>query len=206
MSEKALELQFLSRGADDAAVASILRLSISIFRSFNTEPDSHRASLEVWKERLSDPASSIVYLVPSEPDQFPPSSSSLSSSSEDDQPNSNSPVPPPPVPVGFIFAYPRSHPEPLKNGSSQSLHIWLAGVLEEYRGRGSLDTMVNALIDLERKRWGSDPSLMPTFTVCTNPSMFPSMWAWVRARKRWVLEKEFDEGKVMFSLTGRYNA
>jgi len=205
MSGKALELKFLSRGADDATVASILRLSISIFRSFNTEPDSHRASLEVWKERLSDPASSIVYLVSPGPDQFPPPSSSLSPT-EDDQSNSGSPIPPPPVPVGFIFAYPRSHPEPLKNGSSQSLHIWLAGVLEEYRGRGSLDTMVNALIDLEKKRRGSESSSMPTFTVCTNPSMFPSMWAWVRARKRWVLEKEFDEGKVMFSLTGRYNA
>ena len=192
MSEKALELKYLSHEAhEDAAVASILRLSNSVF---NPESESDRTSLEEWKRRLSDPASSIIYLVP-QPDQ------SRLASSGDDQPQLE--VHPPPV--AFIFAYTRSHPEPLKNGSFQSLHIWLAGVLEEYRGMGCLDTMVNALIDLEKRRRGSESSPMPTFTICTHPSRFPLMWAWLRARTRWVFEKEFDEGKVMFSLTGQYS-
>jgi ribosomal protein S18 acetylase RimI-like enzyme len=183
MGEKALELSLRYLSHEDesgSTIASILHLSNSIF---NPESDSHRTSLEEWKTRLSDPASSIIYLVlqPSDdPGKFP-----------------HRPAPA----VAFIFAYPRSHPEPLRNGSLHSLHIWLAGVSEEYRGRGCLDTMVNALFELERKRRGPGASSMPTFTVCTSPSKFPSMWAWVRARARWVLEKEWDGGKVMFSLT-----
>jgi len=59
-------------------------------------------------------------------------------------------VPGQPPLVGFLFAYPRSHPGPLKNGSSRSLHIWLAEVPEGHRGRGCLVTIVNALIDLEK--------------------------------------------------------
>jgi hypothetical protein len=145
MSERALELKYLSHEAEDAAVASILHLSNSIF---NPEPESHRASLEVWKTRLSDPTSTIVYLVP-QPDQSGPASTP---SAGDDPGRSQLGAVPANPPVAFIFAYPRSHPEPLKNGLSQSLHIWLAGVLEGYRGRGCLDTMVNALIDLEKRR------------------------------------------------------
>jgi len=192
MSEKVLELKYLSHEARDAAVvASVLHISNSIF---DPEPESHYASLEVWKRRLSDPASSIIYLVP-QPDQSP-------TLSGDDRSRL---LEVPSKPVGFIFAHPRPHPEPLKNGSSQSLHIWLAGVLEEYRGRGCLDTMVNALIDLEKRRRRSESSPMPTLTICTTPSRFPLMWTWLRARTQWVLEKEFDGGKVLLSLTGRYN-
>ena len=186
MGEEDLELKFLSHGAEDVFIASIIRLSSSVFGPL---PEPRYTSLEEWKERLSDPSSSIVYLVP-QSDKSP-------ASSGDD----HSPVPPP---VAFLFAYPRSHPEPLKNGTYQSLHIWLAGVLEEYRGRGCLGTMVNALVDRERKRLGLDPSSTPMMTVCTSLSRFPLMWAWLRARTWWVLEKEFDGGKVMFSLTGRY--
>ena len=182
MSGKTLELRYLSyHEAEDSTIASILQLSNSIF---SPEPGSHYTSLEEWKRGLSDPASSIIYLVP-QPDQSP-------ASSRDNQ----SPIPPP---VAFLFAHPKSHPEPLKNGSSQSLHVRLAGVLEEYRGRGCLDTMVNALIDLEERRRGSSP--MPTFTACTIPSKSPLMWAWWRARTGWVLEKELDGGKVLLSLS-----
>ena len=185
MNGEGLELRYLTCEAEDAAVASILQLSNLIF---NPEPESHYASLEVWMERLSDPPSTIVYLVPT-PDQS-------TDSSEDRQPNS---IPPP---AAFLFAYPRSHPEPLKNGSCQSLHIWLAGVLEEYRGRGSLDTMLSALIDHVKSQIGEPESLtMLTLTVCTTPSRFPSMWAWLRARTEWVPEKEFEGGKVMLSFT-----
>ena len=56
--------------------------------------------------------------------------------------------------VTFLFVHPRSHPDPLKNGSHRSLHIWLAGALGEYRGSGCLDTTVNVLVDLEKKRRG----------------------------------------------------
>ena len=184
-----LELRYLTYEAEDATVASILQLSNSIF---NPEPESHYASLEEWTERLSDPASAIVYLVPTH-DQS-------AGSSEDSQPNS---IPPP---VAFLFAYPKSHSEPLKNGSYQSLHIWLAGVLEEYRGRGCLDTMLNALVDHEKSELGEPESLtMLTLTVCTTPSRFPLMWAWLRARTEWVPEKEFEGGKVMLSFTEWYN-
>ena len=190
MSEKALELRYLFHGAEKAAVTSILQLSNSIF---NPESEDHHTSLEEWMTRLSDPASTIIYLVP-QPDQSP------KEPSKDDQ---RPPMIPPPV--AFLFAHPRSHPDPLKNGTSQSLHIWLAGVLEEYRGRGCLNTMVNALIDLEERRRRSESSSMQTLTVCTTPSRFPLMWAWLRARTRWVFEKELDEGKLLLSLTGRYN-
>lgn len=189
MSEKALELRYLFHEAEDAVVASILQLSNSIF---NPESESHRTSFEEWKKRLSDPASSIVYLVP----QHNRSPASFGSDGQLSQI--------PLTPVAFLFAYPRSHPEPLKNGSSQSLHIWLTGVLEEYRGRKCLDTMVNALIDLENRRRGSESSSMLELTICTAPSRFPSMWAWLRARTRWVLEKEFEDGKIMLSLTEQY--
>jgi len=70
--------------------------------------------------------------------------------------------------------------------------------------------MVNALIqDLEKRRLAgrpeesSTPTPAPILTVCTTPSMFPLMWAWLKARTRWVLEKEFDEEKVSLSLTGQ---
>ena len=200
MSERALELKYLFHEAEDAAVASVLRLSNSIL---NSEPESYRASLEEWKGRLSDPASTIIYLV-----VRPDSDRSLVASSEDrdDQSSRLERVPGQPSPVGFLFAYPRTHPEPLKDGSSRSLHIWLAGVLEEYRGRGCLGTMVNALIDLENRRPAGGSGELSTqmpMTICTSPSMFPLMWNWLRSRTRWVLEKEFDGGKVMFSLTGR---
>ena len=185
MSQGVLELKFLFHDADDAAVVSIMQLSNSIFCP---ESGTRYTSLEEWKRRLSDPTSSIIYLVP-QPNNPPVSSGG-------DRP----PIPPP---VAFIFAHPRSHPEPLKDGASQSLHIWLAGVSEDYRGRGCLDTMVNALVDLQQKRRGSDSSPMPTLTVCTTPSMFPSMWSWLRVRTRWVVEKDWEGGKVMLSLTGR---
>jgi len=187
MNQGTLELKFLSHDAEGATVTSVLQFSNSIFCP---ESESRYASLEEWKKRLSDPASSIIYLVP-QPDN-PPGSFG----------DGQSPAPPP-RPVAFLFAHPRSHPEPLKDGASQSLHIWLAGVLEEYRGRRCLDAMVNALVDLERKRQGSESSSMSTLTVCTTPSMFPSMWAWLRARTRWVVERELEGGKLLLSLTGR---
>lgn len=186
---KDLELRYLSHEDEsNAAVASILHLSNSIF-NFNPESESHRTSLEEWQRRLTDPASSIIYLVSHPDDRFPTSLG-----------NEQSTLLPTMTPVAFLFAYPRSHLEPLKNGSSQSLHIWLAGVSEGHRGRRCLDTMVNALIELEKKRRGLRSSSMPTLTICTSPSRFPSMWAWLKKRTRWTLEKEWDGGKVMFSM------
>ncbi|KAF9784996.1 hypothetical protein BJ322DRAFT_801853 [Thelephora terrestris] len=165
-----------------------MELSNSIF---NPGSESHHTSLEEWKRRISDPASSIIYLVP----QLGGGSSALPG---DDEP------PLPPRPVAFLFAHPRSHPEPLKNGFTQSVHIWFAGVSKEYRGRRCLDTVVDALVELEKKRRGSDQSSMSTLTVCTTPSRFPSMWNWLRARPQWVAEKEWDGGKVMLSWTEQY--
>jgi len=175
ISERALELKYLSHEVEEAAVASILHLSNSIF---NPKPESHYVSLEEWKRRLPDPASRIVYLIPQ------PISDQSPASSEDRDDQSRLEEVPGPPPVGFLFAYPRLHPEPLKNGSSRNPHIWLAGVPEGHRGRGCLDTMVNALIQyLEKMRpaggseESSTPSPVPTLTVCTTPSMFPLMWA-----------------------------
>lgn len=190
MGQETLELRYLSHeDQSDAVVASILHLSNSILGG--SESESHRTSLEIWKTRLSDPASTIVYIVPrpSGDDRF--ATVPLRSSTY-------TPAGSRMTPVAFIFAYPRSHPEPLRDGSSRSLHIWLAGVSEEYRGRRCLGAMVNALMELEKNRQGS-PSL-PTLTVCTSPTRFPSMWAWLKTRTQWVLEKEWDDGKVMLSL------
>jgi ribosomal protein S18 acetylase RimI-like enzyme len=173
VGDKALELRYLSYEDDDAAVACILGLSDSIFKP---ESESHHTSLEEWRKRLSDPASSIIYLALRPNDQLSVSSRYLS-------------------PVGFIFAHPRSHPEPLKSGYTQSLHIWLAGVLEEYRGRKCLDTMINALIELERKQRGPESSTILVLTVCTTPSRFPSMWSWLKARTQGSSRKNGSGGR-----------
>ena len=154
----ALQLHKLA-SPDDPLLPTVLALSNAIF---NTDPseDATHGSLAEWQARLARPSSFIVYLAP--------------------------PTEAAPQPVAFLFMIPRITNPPLRNGVIESTHIWLAGVLPEWRRGGCLATMVAALDDI-------DP-----LTVCTYPSRFPNMWAWLN-RRGWVQERELGEGKVMFS-------
>lgn len=64
---------------------------------------------------------------------------------------------------------------------------------------------VNALIELEKKRCETELPSVPTLMVYTTPSRFPSMWAWLGMRIQWVLEKEWDGGKLTFISRGQHS-
>ncbi|KAL0945943.1 hypothetical protein HGRIS_012222 [Hohenbuehelia grisea] len=95
-------------------------------------------------------------------------------------------------PIGFLFAHPRSHSdEPLTNGALETMHIWLAGVLPEFRRQGLLEQMV---VKLMEEMMGIEENL----TVCTVPARFPAMWGWLKGRG-WAVEKEIAPGKFLLS-------
>jgi hypothetical protein len=94
-------------------------------------------------------------------------------------------------PVAFLFAHPRTHLPPLQDGTIESMHIWLAGVLPEWRKSGCLQRMTREVV--------TDPEL--TYTVCTTPSIFPDMWPWL-LKRGWRQERDLGEGKVMLSSKG----
>lgn len=85
-----------------------------------------------------------------------------------------------------MFAIPRVTEPPLRNGRAESTHIWLAGVLHEWRKGGCLARMVRELDGIEQ------------LTVCTYPTRFPDMWRWLTHRG-WVQERELADGKVLLS-------
>jgi len=157
-----LELHRLEYGSPELAnvLPEVLRLSNAIF---GAAPHSKYASLEEWKRRLSSPGSVITYL-------SPPAS--------------------PTHPVAFLFAHPRHHTPPLAGGETDSLHVWLAGVLSERRKEGCLARMMAAL--------GSSRVL----TVCTTPDTYPAMWKWLTGRG-WSVERELGGGKMMLSRQTR---
>jgi hypothetical protein len=162
-----LELRKIRHGSPDEHIQKILSLSNEIFQA---APDSKYASINRWKQHLSNPSSIIIYLTPTNES----------------------------VPVAFIFAYPRVNPEPLQQGASESLHIWLAGVRPEYRKQKCLDRMVDEL----RSDIGCLGSLQ-LLTLRTVPARFERMWVWSQNRG-WAKEQEtVDEGgerKVLLSL------
>ncbi|KAI0640720.1 hypothetical protein C8Q79DRAFT_1113905 [Trametes meyenii] len=123
--------------------------------------DVKHGSLSYWRNHLPRPRSFIVYLAPA----------------------SN-----PSEPVAFLFIIPRLHNLPLRNGATDSVHIWLAGVLPEWRAAGCLARMVREFDDIHM------------LTVCTFPARFPAMWNWL-TRRGWTQEQEFPDGKlkVLFS-------
>ena len=143
---------------DSPQVAVILALSNRIFSS---DTSTKHGSLAYWQNHLAHPVSKIFYLV---------------SASAPEQP------------VGLIFVIPRTTEPPLKNGGTDSVHIWLAGVLPEWRKSGCLTQMIQELRDVDQ------------LTVCTYPSRFPNMWKWLNSRG-WVQEREFEDGKVLLSRT-----
>ncbi|KAH9916636.1 uncharacterized protein B0H18DRAFT_1037845 [Fomitopsis serialis] len=156
--ESTLELHRLDYGSPELAnvLPEVLRLSNAIF---DTDPHSKYASLEEWTRRLSAPGSIIAYL-------SPPSS--------------------PAHPVAFLFAHPRRHTPPLAGGETDSVHVWLAGVLPERRKEGCLARMVAVLGSAQ------------VMTVCTTPDAYPVMWKWLMGRG-WSVERDLGGGKVMLS-------
>ncbi|KAI0079431.1 hypothetical protein K474DRAFT_1659260 [Panus rudis PR-1116 ss-1] len=149
---------------EDETLLDILHLSNEIFAP---DPDSKYASLSVWRERLSHPSSLIIY---------------LTVASEHKGTTQGGP------PVAFLFAHPKRHIPPLSNGETESLHVWLAGVLPSWRKGGCLRRMMDALpIDSHR-----------VCTICTIPSRFPDMWAWL-VKRGWSVERELEVGKFLLS-------
>ena len=141
---------------EDNRLPSILALSNAIF---SADGSTKHGSLTYWQNHLTHPSSFIIYLAPaSTPDK----------------------------PVAFVFVIPRTTTPPLKNGASDSLHIWLAGVLPECRSGGCFTRLVDQLGNADQ------------LTICTFPSRFPNMWRWLTSRG-WVQERELDEGKILFS-------
>ncbi|KAH9840187.1 uncharacterized protein C8Q71DRAFT_481020, partial [Rhodofomes roseus] len=139
MASSSLELHHLENDSPGLAtlLPEVLALSNVIF---DADPQSKYASLDEWKRRLSAPGSVVVYL-------SPPSR--------------------PTRPVAFSFTHSRHHTLPLASGETDTMHVWLAGVLPERRTEGCLALMVEAL--------GSSQVL----TVCTTPDVYPAMWRWL---------------------------
>ena len=141
---------------DDENVAKVLTLSNAIF---NADGSTKHGQLAYWRKQLAHPSSFIIYLAPtSAPD----------------------------TPVAFVFVTHRVNDPPLRSGATDSVHIWLAGVLPEWRKGGCLGRMVRELDCVEE------------LTVCTFPSRYPDMWRWLNGRG-WVQERELADGKIMLS-------
>lgn len=148
----------------------VMALSSKVFNPW-PQPNAKYTSVEHWKECLSHETSAIIYLT-----RYTEHGSDHAEFKE---------------PVAFLFAYPRTHTPPLEDGSSGSLHIWLAGVLPECRRGGCLQRMMEELT--------VDPR--PLYTICTSPERFPNMWSWL-SKRGWHVEREFPEGKIMLSKKG----
>lgn len=147
--------------ADATHVARILSLSNIVF---STDPNSKYASLSEWQARLTKPSSLIVYLT------------AEAEGTEAD------------TPIAFVFAHLRTHSPPLRDGTSETLHIWLAGVLPEWRRAGCLGRLVDEVM-LEPHGY---------LTVSTIPATYPDMWNWLR-RRGWTVDRELSEGKFLLS-------
>ncbi|KAJ8522058.1 hypothetical protein ONZ45_g1317 [Pleurotus djamor] len=181
----------------DSKVAQIVRLSQTIFADTpGTAYGSHYASADEWLRRLSMPGAHIVYISRThvEPTSFEKVMRA----------------------VAFVFVHPRRHDEsPLQGGVLESAHIWIAGVSPGERNKGLLAEMV-ARVEAEvrgdirdgvctgvarMETTGNSPLTEEwrtvMLTVCTMPSKFPAMWAWLQARN-WNVEREM-KGKVLLS-------
>ncbi|KAI0706145.1 hypothetical protein BC835DRAFT_9393 [Cytidiella melzeri] len=169
-----LEAHVLNRASTNLAaiLPEVLSLSNEIF---SADPSTKYASLQYWTEQLSHDSSTIIYLT------------SIASDGQDGDSYTSKPI-------AFLFVHPRAHSLPLKHGGKETLHLWLAGVLPEWRKMGCLERMTSLVM--------TDPSL--TYTVCTTPSRFPVMWAWL-LKRGWKHERDLGEGKIMLSKEGECN-
>ncbi|TBU24412.1 hypothetical protein BD311DRAFT_671892, partial [Dichomitus squalens] len=72
--------------------------------------------------------------------------------------------------IGFVSVIPRTTEPSLKNGATQSIYIWPAAVLPQWRKAGCLTKLMQ------------EPRNADQLTICTYPSRFPSMWKWLNGR------------------------
>lgn len=143
----------------ERTLPNILSTSNAIF-----PPDGMHESLALWRERLTPPSSVVLYIA--HPDATPES----------------------PHAVAFICAYPRTHSPSLRTGETETMHIWLAGVLPDWRRKGFLEQLIDKLAE----------STVGRVTVCTSPTRFPNMWSFL-TKRGWEVEREFPDGKIMLS-------
>lgn len=163
-----LEAHVLKKGSSDlhSTLPRVISLSNIIF---HPDPETKYASLAHWQSHLDDEASTIIYLT-------------TRSTTADEYADGDL--------VAFLFAHPRTHLPPLHDGTVNSLHIWLAGVLPEWRKTGCLQKMMTVLM--------ARPVPVPVYTICTIPSRFPDMWTWL-GKRAWHFERENSGGRMMFS-------
>ncbi|KAI0095117.1 hypothetical protein BDY19DRAFT_66994 [Irpex rosettiformis] len=88
----------------------------------------------------------------------------------------------------FLFLRPYTHSPSLPDGTSDTLHIWLARVLPEWRKVGCHQRMMDEIVTAPNS----------TYTVYTTSSLFPDMRAWL-LKRGWKQKREFEKSKVMLS-------
>ena len=153
--------------ADSLDLDQILPLILSFSNEvFQPETESKHTSLDVWKKRLSSPSSIILYVT---------HSGARTATEVSDV-------------MAFLYAHPRTHTPPLRNGETETLHIWLAGVRPGRRRTGLLQMMVDKLLQ----------NATGTLTICTIPPRFPDMWAWL-TKRGWTVERDASEGRILLS-------
>ena len=136
-------------------ISAILSLSNTIFSA--TPESTKYSSLSVWQSHLSRPNSAIFFAtLPS--------------------PNDEADV----EPIGFVFAYTRSPSDysstlagklteqGVKEG--EILHIWLSGMVEQYRSRGVFGELMGLV-----EEWAGEKGLS-RMSVSTVPSKFGRMF------------------------------
>lgn len=159
-------------------VSAILSLSNTIF---DATPDSTKySSLSLWQSHLSTPNSIIFFAtVPS--------------------PNTEADV----EPIGFLYAFarkPSEYQDAVKKvltqqGVQEVLHVWLAGVVQEYRSGGVFGNLIRYVEDHARARG------IGKMSVATVPARFGRMLD-VLKKQGWnvVEDKSVEadvEGKVL---------
>ncbi len=164
-------------------LSAILSLSNSIF---SADPDSTKySSLDTWQSNLSMPNSIMFFARIASPE-----------TEADVQP------------IGFIHAFPRSptdytlqvRDELIKQEVQEVLHIWLCGVLPQYRGRGVFSQLMRLVEGHAREKGFGNLS------VATFPKRFGRMYDTLMKRGWVVMNDEYiwsegtgkvDEGKVV---------
>ena len=145
----------------------------------NTNNDKY-SNIDTWSERANH---GLLLLANTEENML------VSESSQEDQGRT--------IPIGFCLSYPRKLEvctptgkgrSAEENFTSKSWHIWLAGVLPEYRGQGVWTSMLHETIDAAQD--------LPV-TIATIPDIFPNMY---RSLLREGFERySKDTGKTVWS-------
>jgi hypothetical protein len=90
-------------------------------------------------------------------------------------------------PIGFMV---------ITDANNEKPHLWLCGVIEEYRGVQSDGQII---IKELYKRFKTDYKNINSFTVASYPEKFKNMLKWITSQKYKII-KEYDNGKIMYEI------